>query len=100
MAIARSTQRTSFMPHSFRYRFGHMVVTSFLATLTLLTFSCLASAQLYTGSIAGTITDPSGAVISDAQVKAVDQEKGFAFTGKTDSSEDMWCARFLPEPMR
>ena len=74
------------MPHSFRYRFGHIVVTGFLATLLLLTFSCFASAQLYTGSIAGTITDPSGAVISDAQVKAVDQEKGFAFTGKTDSS--------------
>ena len=86
MAIARSTQQTSFMPHSFRYRFGHIVVTGFLATLSLLTFSCFASAQLYTGSIAGTITDPSGAVISDAQVKAVDQEKGFAFTGKTDSS--------------
>jgi len=86
MAITRSREQASFMPHSFRYRFGHIVVTGFLATLSLLTFSCFASAQLYTGSIAGTITDPSGAVISDAQVKAVDQEKGFAFTGKTDSS--------------
>jgi hypothetical protein len=68
------------------HRFRPIMVTGFLATLTLLTVSCLASAQLYTGSIAGTVTDPSGAVISDAQVKAVDQEKGFAFTGKTDAS--------------
>jgi hypothetical protein len=86
MAITGSREQASFMPHSFMHRFGHIVLTGFLATLTLLTFSCFATAQLYTGSIAGTITDPSGAVISDAQVKAVDQEKGFAFTGKTDSS--------------
>jgi hypothetical protein len=49
--------------------------------------SCLttpATAQLYTGSIAGTVTDSSGAVVPNAKVVATDVDKGFAYTGTTD----------------
>lgn len=42
-------------------------------------------AQQYTGSITGTVTDPSGAVIPDAQVKVTDEQKGYLFTAATDS---------------
>jgi len=42
--------------------------------------------QLYDGSIAGTVTDPSGAVIPGAKVVATDVDKGFAFPGTTDKS--------------
>lgn len=42
--------------------------------------------QLYTGSIAGTVTDPSGAVVRGARVVANDVDKGFAFQGTTDSA--------------
>jgi hypothetical protein len=45
-----------------------------------------ASAQLYTGSITGTVTDSSGALISGVQVKATDAEKGYSFTTTTDSA--------------
>ncbi len=45
-----------------------------------------AVAQLYTGSVSGTVTDPSGAVISGANIALVDQEKGFSYTAKTDAS--------------
>jgi hypothetical protein len=45
-----------------------------------------ASAQLYTGSIAGTVTDSSGAVIAGARVVATDVNKGFAFPGTTDGA--------------
>jgi hypothetical protein len=45
-----------------------------------------AGAQLYTGSVSGTVTDPSGAVITGAQVTLVDSQKGFSFTAKTDSA--------------
>ena len=45
-----------------------------------------ASAQLYSGSIAGTVTDPSGAVIVSAHVTATDIDKGFKFPGKTDNA--------------
>lgn len=54
--------------------------------LTLLSCVLPASAQLYTGSIAGTVTDPSGAVVSSAKVTAVDADKGFTYTGTSDSS--------------
>ena len=45
-----------------------------------------AGAQLYTGSVAGTVTDPSGAVISSAHVKLSDEQKGFTFNTTTDNS--------------
>jgi hypothetical protein len=45
-----------------------------------------AVAQLYTGSIAGTVTDPSGAVVAGAHVTATDMDKGFAFPGTTDNA--------------
>lgn len=44
------------------------------------------SAQLYTGSIAGTVTDSSGALVPNAKVVATDVDKGFAFSGTTDKS--------------
>jgi hypothetical protein len=45
-----------------------------------------AAAQLYTGSVTGVITDPSGAAVPGAKVTLVDQNKGFAFKAETDSS--------------
>jgi hypothetical protein len=68
--------------------------TGFMLSLFLLLIS-LASAQLYTGSIAGTVTDPSGAVISGAKVAAVDQEKGYSFTATTDA-QGHYLLRQLP----
>ena len=44
------------------------------------------NAQLYTGSVAGTVSDPSGAVIQGAQVTLVDSNKGYDFKGTTDDS--------------
>jgi len=57
---------------------GALLLTLFLASH--------ASAQLYTGSVAGTVTDPSCAVVADVQVKATDEGKGFTFTATTDSA--------------
>src|SRR5216684_4353177 len=51
--------------------------------------------QLYTGSIAGTVTDPSGAVVPGVQVRATDEGKGFAFTATTDSA-GRYVIRQLP----
>lgn len=44
-----------------------------------------AQAQLYTGSITGVVTDPSGAVVPDAGVTLTDVNKGYAHTARTDS---------------
>jgi Carboxypeptidase regulatory-like domain/TonB dependent receptor len=54
-----------------------------------------ANAQLYTGSIAGTVTDSSGAAVPGAQVKATDADKGFEFTATSDST-GRYVIRQLP----
>ncbi|HEY6339186.1 MAG TPA: carboxypeptidase regulatory-like domain-containing protein [Candidatus Sulfotelmatobacter sp.] len=53
---------------------------------SLMGFAVSANAQLYTGSIAGTVTDPSGAVLPGAHIVATDVDKGFAFPGTTDGA--------------
>ena len=58
----------------------------FVLSLVLASFGLPASAQLYTGSIAGTVTDPSGAVVPGAHVVATDVDKGFKFPGTTDGA--------------
>jgi len=42
-------------------------------------------AQTFQGSFAGTVTDPSGALIAAANVTALEQDKGFTRTVSTDS---------------
>ncbi len=44
-----------------------------LAVLLVLSFELPATAQTYRGAINGTVTDPSGAVVPNAQVKATDK---------------------------
>jgi hypothetical protein len=41
-------------------------------------------AQLYTGTVTGVVTDPSGAVVPAAQLQLVDEQKGFVFSAATD----------------
>jgi hypothetical protein len=45
-----------------------------------------ANAQLYTGSVSGTVTDPSGAVIRGAHMTLVDEQKGFSFSATSDDA--------------
>src|SRR5579859_3555454 len=56
-----------------------------IATLALL---CAASslAQVVKGSISGTVTDPQGAVVSGATVKATNTETGVVLKATSDSS--------------
>jgi hypothetical protein len=42
--------------------------------------------QLYTGSISGVVTDPSGGAIPGSKVTLFDENKGFSFTAATDSA--------------
>ena len=61
----------------------------------LFVLSAAASAQLYTGSIAGTVTDQTGAVIPAVKITAVDSDKGFSFTATTDQ-QGHYLLRQLP----
>jgi Carboxypeptidase regulatory-like domain len=63
----------------------------FVAFRILLTFAMLAllamplRAQLYSGSVTGVVTDPTGAVIPGAKVTLTDTSKGYAFTATSDA---------------
>ncbi len=48
-------------------------------------FSPSAWAQLYSGSLTGVVTDPSGAVVPGARVTLTDVDKGFTYETPTDS---------------
>jgi hypothetical protein len=52
-------------------------------------------AQTITGSILGTVTDPSGAVVSGAKVTATNTSTGIA-TATTTNAEGLYNIRFLP----
>ena len=54
--------------------------------LALFLLSPAAQGQLYTGSVTGVVTNPSGASVPGAKVTLVDQEKGYAFNAVTDST--------------
>src|SRR5260370_7824381 len=59
---------------------------AFLFSICGLALLCAAWAQTSKGSITGTVTDPQGAVVSGAQVKATNSDTGTPFTTTTDSS--------------
>jgi Carboxypeptidase regulatory-like domain len=88
-ALVRGQQSQSAMLSSNR-----LARCGWLLFSVLFLLASLASGQLYTGSIAGTVTDPSGAVIPSARVSATDQDKGFAFTAVADAS-----GRYLLRPI-
>jgi Predicted outer membrane protein len=54
-----------------------------------------AQAQLYTGSIAGTVKDSAGAFLANAKIKATDAQKGFEFSATSDSA-GRYVIRELP----
>jgi len=56
-----------------------------LALSTVLLLSPIAKAQVDTGSIVGTVTDPSGAVLSNAKVTLTNVGTGAALTTTTGS---------------
>ena len=55
---------------------------------------CIAKAQTITGSVNGTVTDPSGAVIPNAKVTATNTDTGVA-TATTTNNDGIYNIRFL-----
>jgi Carboxypeptidase regulatory-like domain/TonB dependent receptor len=70
-----------------------------LLSLLLLAFFSLSPvlrAQLYTGSVTGLVTDPSGALVPSAKITLTDQNKGFSFTAATDPATGRYVLRSIP----
>src|SRR5947209_6416700 len=61
----------------------------------LLCVTVIAFGQVYTGSITGTVKDPTGAVVPNANVTITDVGRGFTNTAQTDSG-GIFTVRNLP----
>jgi hypothetical protein len=57
----------------------------FVLVVTFLTLAVAANAQTFRGAINGTVTDPSGAVVPDARVKATEASTGIEHSTVTTS---------------
>jgi hypothetical protein len=68
--------------------------SSVLAAACLLLFSALAGAQESRGTLSGHVTDISGGVLPDAQVRITNKQTGVASTVKTNDS-GLFTAPFL-----
>ncbi|HLI04425.1 MAG TPA: carboxypeptidase regulatory-like domain-containing protein, partial [Terracidiphilus sp.] len=67
-----------------------------LAATMLVAAGTMAAAQgIITGGITGAVTDPSGAVVSGATVKAVNSTTGMSFTG-TSNGEGVYLISSVP----
>src|ERR1700682_4669388 len=64
--------------------------------LAVLLLSLSAFPQLNLGSIEGTVTDPSGAVILGAKVTVTDVERGVSRTLTTDNAGQYSATRLTP----
>ena len=61
-----------------------VILRSALVLLCALAGLRVTSAQVYSGTLTGVVTDPAGAVVPGAAVTLTDQNKGFKFSTKTE----------------
>lgn len=74
------------------------ICLSVLAALVCFFVESTAMAQDTRASITGTVTDPTGAVISDSEVTALNQDTGVRLNGRTDASGNYVVLNLLPGP--
>ena len=70
------------------------IISSILAVILLVVGCVVSRAQTITGSVNGTVTDPSGAVIPNARVTAANTETGVT-TETTTNNDGIYNIRFL-----
>lgn len=67
-----------------------------LATFALLSFSCLSIAQNITGDIRGIVQDPSGAVVTNAEVQVRNTDQNVLVRTVKTGSDGSYVASLLP----
>jgi hypothetical protein len=85
--------RSAARAHRRALRFPALLAGFILAVMLVCSHSL--HAQTITGSILGTVTDPSGAVVSGAKVNATNTSTGVVTT-TTTNSDGLYNIRFLP----
>jgi ABC-type branched-subunit amino acid transport system permease subunit len=71
-----------------------------LGSIFVVLIAVLAGAQTFRGAINGTVTDPTGGVVANAQVKASDTATGAEHTTTTTSDGQFVFRIFLWERIR
>jgi hypothetical protein len=71
------------------------IAAALLPLLAVASLTVSASAQTITGTVVGTVTDPSGAVVAGAAVTATNVTTGVATRG-VSNSQGLYSIRFLP----
>lgn len=72
-----------------------LISTAGLLCVFALSTSPRAHAQVYSSSLTGVVTDPSGAAVPGAQATLTDEQKGFTYKAATDT-EGRYVLRNLP----
>jgi hypothetical protein len=88
--------RSNFRMNNLRgmYRFG--VTLGLSACLLLLAFPPTVPAQEFRATLTGQVTDPSGAVVANAEVKAVNNDTGSTYTAQTSSAGVYYIPYVVP----
>ncbi len=76
-------------------RLRRLCITAGFVSLFALLVSPRTQAQVYSSSLIGVVTDPSGAAVPGAQALLTDEEKGFTYKAATDA-EGRYVLRNLP----
>jgi carboxypeptidase family protein len=101
IASGRFTFRIRKSQESFRG--GDVTKRCMVGVLGLVCFFLIAVAlpafgQAVFGSIAGTVTDPSGAAVPNAKVRVTDQAKGTTDAANTNESGNYTVTHLIPDP--
>jgi len=84
------------MLENFRISLVVRASLSLLITIALLSFGLLAQTTISTGSIQGTVTDPSGAVVAGATLTITDKATGQVIMSKTNSAGAYTSGALVP----
>ena len=81
--IANSARKRDITALTCRWTVGSWLSVLLLGALFLVPPTL---AQLYTGSVTGVVTDPSGGTIPGVKITLLDQNKGYSFAATTDAT--------------
>jgi len=84
------------MPRRVNSMISRIAKRSMVAAVCLLLLATLSVGQITSGTISGSVKDPSGAAVPDATVVATDAEKGVTRTVTTGASGDFVFANMPP----
>ena len=82
------------------YKLSRTILTVSLAVVLAVAFTTPTFAQQVFGSIFGTVTDASGAAVSNAKVTIADLSKGTSFQVNTDASGNYLKGQLIPGPYK